>query len=365
MSLILDPNKSYCPICRGLFTISKMIFDKETGLCFCSKCFKASRGKCTICSKEICNVSAPTFGTKFYCKKCWEERFSICRGCNRAYRKDDLFDEGGGNYYCNKCWSKIGAVHDYSYVPKLKFNLLDEEQKVKSVLFMGIELEVAHPEEDEQKIGKKFKKFLQNEKIESHYYLKHDHSVHGFEIVTHPFTLKYGLEKMKFKEILIWLKEQDFYCENCGLHIHIDRKFFETNEIIFMRMFMSCFKKQIFILSKREDENNEFCRYENFNSVEYFLRSPSQKGRHWAFNVKTNKDTSEIRVFKGTLKYNVFRTALEFAQCLSDFSKECDINLFKLRTRKKVIWDKFVRKAKSSKKYEYLVNLMIKEKLCV
>ena len=111
--------------------------------------------------------------------------------------------------------------------------------------------------------------FLKKQKIDDRYYFKQDGSINnGFEVVTHPFTIVYAHHHLKFQKIIKWLEKRNFMSYEtgaCGLHIHLDRDFFNELDITKLRLFFSANREHLYKFSKREGKNDSFCEYENQN----------------------------------------------------------------------------------------------------
>jgi hypothetical protein len=344
-----------CYICGNYINVNKS-FQKDHRF-FCESCFKKTFIKCHKCKGEINGLKETIktgIGGQKYCRKCFYEIFNICRCCHVTfYLREGMYDDNGV-FWCLRCFARMNIVHEYNYLPKLNFL---SDKKEKNVLFMGMELEVGKTKYNENVHPKDFLNFLKKIGVFGFYFLKRDSSISAFEIVSHPFSLLFAKKNMKINEIVKWLAKKDYNLSNCGLHIHLDRNYFDEMDIIKMRIFFSRFKNELFVISGRENPDNEFCLYEKY----CFKKMSSlfnQKGRHCAFNINTNKSTVEIRIFKGSFSYNLILSYLEFCQCLSGFVKSNDIDF--TSHQKKKIWLEFVVK---SKKFSNLYNLLKQREL--
>lgn len=363
-----------CQICCTDFFKKNLIKCSLTGSIkkdkyICPKCYNANFIKCSNCNQIyfIQELKNGANGLR-YCAFCWHDRFNHCDRCNNPFWKDDLrYEEGSGSYFCAACWIKVNLIHDYSYNPLPSFSKCSHEPL--KTLFMGIELELEHKHSAE-KMAKKFLDFLTSINMKNYFYLKYDSSVNGFEIVSHPFTLQYIKEYMQMNKILIYLADNKFSAnEKCGLHIHMDKRFFSLDDIRKIRIFISKYKKQIFPLTYRTCTDNQFCIYENYD-VPFILNNNNLSGRHWAFNPNTSKKTVELRMFNATLDINNFFSALEFSSALGCFIKTIPLKVFSYvhnATNIKFlnIWKLFCIFVNKKEKYENLLNLLKKEKVYV
>lgn len=350
-----------CCKCNSLYpsALIKHFSYNNDILVFCSYCYKNEIISCRLCSqktfKEKVLGGADGF---YYCKKCWLKKFNYCYRCHKSSYKEDLRIEGeSGKLYCNECWIKYHLIHDYSYQPRYKMNKCLEE--TSSTLFMGLELEVEHNKTPEI-VATQFLEFLKTIDMEKFIYFKYDASVRGFEIVTHPFSLKYITTNMQIPKILNWLEENGFKVSaRCGLHFHLDNEFLTKDNRVKMRIFISKYQDNIFEISGRQNKNNEFCVYEVYE-LRYFKEiGLEQDGRHWAYNCDTDKRTSEIRMFNGTLDTNKFFGALQFAHSLANYVKTISLHDFEEKnTDYYDLWESYIKLVNGNKNYKELIELL-------
>ena len=166
---------------------------------------------------------------------------------------------------------------------------------------------------------------------------------YGFEIISEPMTSGFIQEnKNKFKKILDYLKEKGYSSHNggnCGLHIHVSKKYFGDNEdeqdkmLRKLILFTETYKDELGRFSRRN--NFHYCQFtsnryaNNYTNVEdrYLKSSKVLKDmnkscdRYQVINTE-NTNTIEIRIFRGTLKYETFMATLEFVNNLITMIKE-------------------------------------------
>jgi hypothetical protein len=288
-----------------------------------------------------------------------------CCGCSEEIHKRKKYYYKG-NYYCAECLG--GEIIDGSE-PRLKFL---KNQEDKDNLFMGFELETESDDYQSDGIyANRLLQLLEKSGVAQYYFIKGDGSLDsGFELVSHPFLLKRGLEKLQFKKIFDWLKRNKFDCEssgNCGFHIHLNKSFFNKEDLLKMEAFFSLNQDYIFKLSGRSDKYNSFCQYNDFD-LENYLHSDSSGGceddgeRYHALNFSTGRQTIEIRAFGGTLDYKKFLAFLEFADVLSRFCKTFSLKTILQHGNSNRSWKQFTRWARY-KKYNKLVLQLKKDKI--
>lgn len=177
-------------------------------------------------------------------------------------------------------------------------------------MFLGVEIEVDKGGEIENNA----KYVIDN--LEN-CYVVHDGSLdNGFEIVTHPSTLNYH-KQMNYLEVFKWLVEKGYKAhdtQTCGIHVHFNRDYLSSNKTIQDL----CITKILFLLEKYSDIIENIARRKSNRFSNKIKREKEDdslldllykaKGSGWGqskYNAVNliHKDTVEIRIFKGTLKY--------------------------------------------------------------
>ena len=231
-------------------------------------------------------------------------------------------------------------IKPYNYKPdKFNFNKIYGSDDMNP--YLGVELEVDKAGENDDNA-----KMVIDTLGDNNVYCVHDGSLtDGFEIVTHPCTLDYHLntdyEKIFKKLIKLGYKSHD--TTTCGLHIHFNKNYFgesKTIQDLCITKLLYLFEKYWDNIAKfsRRDNNNYASRYgieENDSMFEVLYKAKAAKdsfnGRYRSINLK-NEDTVEIRVFKGTLKYNTFIATLQFVDKLIKMCRELGLEDIQLIT---------------------------------
>lgn len=223
-------------------------------------------------------------------------------------------------------------INNYSYKPCLTFHNLPGEEG--EPLYMGCEIEVDNGKNREQG-AKSVSEVLGDD----HAYCKYDGSLgpEGFEIVTYPCTLGYH-KSMPYEKLFKNLASQGYRSHdtsNCGLHIHINRAFFGTSKLeqdLNISKLIYLFEKfwgQVVTIARRGP--NRFAQRVFLEDDEspLDLYGKSKSDRRLAINLQ-NKDTVEIRIFKGTIKYSTFLNTLEFVSVMCHAAK--DVSIYDVQT---------------------------------
>lgn len=219
-------------------------------------------------------------------------------------------------------------IKSYNYRPnKFNLNKLSNEDE----LYIGCELEVAMGGEKDE--NAKLACDLINDSNQ-YVYAKHDSSLRdGFEIVTMPCTYEFHKTlnyKKAFDELVnLGYKSHDTSC--CGMHMHVNRTFFGCNKLeqdLNIAKLLYLFEKfwtEITYIARR-DSNRYAQRFnmEQDDTIMDIYAKSKNHDRYGVINLK-NKDTVEIRIYKGTLNYNTFMNTLEFTKKICMFAKKIDI----------------------------------------
>lgn len=269
----------------------------------------------------------------------------VCSDCYDVIlerEEEDQYDseEDSTGFDCN--------IKEYGYKPIPIFYKVNNDSSLYDVAtelhkglpepFFGVELEVDMPSS-----GYSCSANVDNDAgtlretiplFDDLYYIKHDGSLNcGMEIVSHPMTLKYHLEKAPWEAILkecVSMGYRSNDVSTCGLHIHINsnslgRTYEDVSDtmykmVLFTEVLWNDFRK----FSRRRSMS--FCgKYDSYVPNEDFKKFKDKVGgkafRNAAVNI-TNRKTVEIRIIKGTLNLVSFRAALQFAFLLRLLSME-------------------------------------------
>jgi hypothetical protein len=157
-------------------------------------------------------------------------------------------------------------------------------------------------------------------------YLKEDGSLNfGFEIVTHPATLKYYQQEVNWRTIekLRGMGFRSWDTSTCGLHVHIDRRAFKDRTHL---LAMTYLLNRNWQLSQHVAGRNSSygsigndCKYDNVRTIKSNWGRGRGGERYMAINLQNN-NTVEIRMFKGSLKVERVLSAIEFCHAVVQYS---------------------------------------------
>lgn len=326
------------------------IMGVNDGTSVCSDCYDNS-WRCEDCEWLTHNSSyAPSYDVldhrgrrRTVCDAC-SENYEYCEDCER-------YISGG----CEDCYGS-GRVNSYSYHPSpMFFSPGSISHREPNEVVTGFELEV-------EVMGASYNDSAQiaQDIFGDLAYLKSDGSLdHGFEIVTHPFTLGYLREKMDILDSLKRLTDLGVRSANtrtCGLHVHINRGYFRRRETSLYRLLSLLYHNstQWVAISGRNstqwanwDRDNDTSRWvdyvkhlrsETSGWLNYEPRpARSNEDRYVAVNLQP-RNTVELRFFKGTLNPETLRARLEGVHAAVLYSNHTRINI---NAKKAWDWDKF------------------------
>ena len=245
------------------------------------------------------------------------------------------------------------GLHSWNYTPN-QFTLVGRNKYKER---FGVEIEI-----DKGSYGRECCEEIRN-LCSDNIYLKHDGSlINGIEIVSMPATLASHRNPkiIPWKRILETAKNCGFRSHNaktCGLHVHVDRKFFgdsqreQTINIAKLILLMDKFWDKLVIFSRREEyELNRWASRinwytadtktminEHYNDPRYiekylleqmsysFDKQEDHDERYKCLNIQ-NSNTVEFRLFRGTLKYSTFMACIELVSELIHSARNSPVN---------------------------------------
>jgi hypothetical protein len=357
--------EAICCHCSALViecTYCKKMYLKEESFCltseksYCPECAKNYLIRCSRCHSyfDKRSTKTKTHNEEVFCENCSAEFFKICYGCGQEFFIE-LLNRHRNLLFCNLCMTNLVVIKEYNFTPD-KFNT--QKLSWDNELYLGLELEIEtnQPPEQDEYLASDILKFLKTLQLGQSFYIKHDGTVKGFELVSQPATLKYIHTNIPWFNILKWLREQNFTSYksgNCGLHIHLNKPFFTAIDIHKLRLFFMTNNIFIYEFSKRKGYNDKYCQYENINPSNFIKDGKRQDGKYWAIRTRTDKkNTVEFRVFRGTLSYPRFIASLQFCDALSHYIKLVSI----VSCQKKSSWISFIQWCVKTNMYQHFIN---------
>jgi hypothetical protein len=246
-----------------------------------------------------------------WCSRCASRYWDYCGDCGEWYA--DYND----NDQCDDAYRY--GINDYSFKPTPIFHYKPEKP---SQTFFGFELEVEAVHETISRGVDIIREHATDELL----YLKGDGSLNdGFEIVTHPMTHDWAMEKFPWEMIekLRRAGYRSWDTDTCGLHVHASRTSFVDRSHLW---------KWTYLINKNNKECIELAgrnsHYAQFYGVkptsDIVLKKAMPRERYVAINLNP-KHTVEVRIFKGSLRIPRVKTALDFMQSTIEFANKLTI----------------------------------------
>lgn len=313
---------------------------------WCADCVESDAVTCDGCGNLVSDDETTSDDTENFCPQCMEERFRcddcdsifphdsansindgdrcVCDYCYRQYRacancgclglRDDMYYRD--DWYCSDCDpgdsddEESDWIHPYSHKPLPHFH-------GKGPRYFGVELEVEvmnehYVDDCAQRVQDYFDDFA---------YLKSDGSLtRGFEIVTHPASLEYHRGVWgDFYTPRTCKGLKSFQTTTCGLHVHISRAAATTLTWSKFVSFISEPSHQRITEKIAMRSNSAWCTY--FKKP-VGSRRVLRNGTHGDAVNCANRDTVEVRIFKGTLRGLSVIRAIEYCDSVLSWCKD-------------------------------------------
>ena len=317
----------------------------------CDDCCDDQCVRCDHCSEYVYRVDTISDGHITLCTECRDNHYNCCTECDRIIHNEDTHWDRNDDPYCDRCYCEE-EIEEYNYKPDPVFYGTDTR-------YLGVELEAdCGGRDDDNALAIKNIANCHGE----HIYIKSDGSLdNGFEIVTHPMTLDYHMDKMQWHDVLasaIRMGYKSHQTSTCGLHIHVNRSSLGSSEkeqedtISKILFFVEKHWNEVFAFSRRReyDINRWAARYGFEKTGKEILdkAKTGSLGRYSAVNL-CNYKTIEFRIFRGTLKYNTLIAALQFVDEICNVAFSLSENELDKQS-----WTEFVMGIKHSELIQYL-----------
>jgi hypothetical protein len=173
-------------------------------------------------------------------------------------------------------------------------------------------------------------------------YAMHDGSLSdGFEMATMPATLNYHMNYINYKDafdVASALGYRAHDTRTCGLHVHINRRFFGSAKATqgikaaFMTLILERNWSEMVKFSRRDYHHiEEWANARDLSDDVYSDDTDSEivgkfydkyDDKYVAVNTQ-HSNSFEIRIFRGTLRYETYIATLQFVSNLAHIAKEC------------------------------------------
>ena len=336
---------------------------------YCQNC----GSMCDRCEDTMSQNDRYFVGDSAWCEHCHDNYSFYCEGCSDTYDVDDGYNSVQDTTYCDSCFSRCAyycddcgeaffdddpcdcrndgssscrcgrsrTIHDYSCKPQIEFHGTS-----KSNLYMGLELET--------RIGLEFSASAEyaSRELQGIAILKSDSSIggQGFEIVTQPHThAQYRDNSAKLWQVINELRTtyeaRSWDTDTCGLHIHVSRTGFTSKA--HMHRFISFIYKNAEVMMKFAGRKSSYARFNDvwrfdqydrpYFSLAHKLDPNAPTERYSAVNTQ-NRDTIELRFFRGTMNPSGVLSALDLVQAGVEYTRDLRLSDVKIGA---LSWDWF------------------------
>lgn len=329
-----------CEDCHGAVPRSRAV--EYEGYYFCPDCMTT----CADCGEDIpymYSYRCVDDEDNVYCESCINDYY-ICERCGDRYISLDnlTYDEENEAYYCDCCLDNIrrerGPIKSYHTFKNHERPRFYGNSKRNEALHVGFELEVDAGRERVQKDRNTLAKGIKD-MFGDFFRFENDGSLsyRGWENISQPADLEYLLScKEDFRIMFEYLMDNGMRSHDagsCGLHMHLDRKYFGSYEDAAVAKLLYLFEKfrdNMLRFSRRSyDQCDQWAKFRKDEGagdgwIKYAIRR-SKNGwhddRYYAVNL-INRDTIEIRLWRGTLNLDTFFATLKFTFRLAELCKK-------------------------------------------
>lgn len=355
-------DKMLCPDCKDCYytceECGQTIYEDEThkyhGDTVCETCFNEHFSNCDCCEGAY-DLADDTWGGM--CQVCCDEHF-VCDGCGEIIHSDSYGEDG----MCEDCYQRSSErIHGYHCGGNKGICFYPHEGEP---LYFGIELET-DDYKDRHGAGEELYEVSEEDAL---FWQEEDGSLEdGIEIITQPCTLDYHRDKFPWGRIREAVKKYGGKSEKtnaAALHIHFNKSFLdgEESELYQLRLIylFEKFRDELLVLARTSQYLWE--RSAKAYRLNLFDCSPKSKMRElrqdcdrlMAVNLHSDKDTIEIRLFRGTLGRDTILASIELVDFLVRLARGTST-----ATLQRLTWRGLLKKIKA-KDYQYLPAYLVK-----
>ncbi len=302
----------------------------------CQDCLDNNTYLCYRCGNRHWTDDSYSYNDSLICTFCYGNYYENCYECGRTLDDDDVYhvDDEDDHPLCEFCYDKVKdrCIQSYNYKPSPLF--YDDpnsgyDSYPGSGIFYGVELEMDKGGEDNENAQLLLN--IANDEAD-HLYIKRDGSLaNGFELVTYPMTLKYHLSEMPWNKIMLKALQLGYRSHDtttAGLHVHIGRaglgETYEEQEDVIARIvfLVEQFWDYMLKFSRRTEEqvNRWAARYGHKENPKETLKNAKDcYSRYVCLNLN-NYTTIELRIFRGTLRYETFVAVLQLVDSICNIA---------------------------------------------
>lgn len=333
------------------------------GVVVCAPCYNSHFEHCICCGDSYDrNYEEQRLGAwGGMCCTCSDEHF-VCEECGETCHLDSCGEDGLCQDCVNKEYGRIKGYHTgadggIQYQPYWS----------SDSVYFGIELET-DDYDDRVEASNELYALSQGETL---FWQEEDSSLQeGIEIISQPCTLDYHRDSFPWSKIREIVRKHGGLSERTGtsaLHIHFSLSFFngqglELRQLRLIYLFEK-FREQLAILARTSDyllsRSAQEYRYErdtlfHGEAEDRLAALKSRYGRYMAVNLE-NRNTIEIRLFRGTLSRRVILASIELVDFLIRLAKNTET-----RTLQRLSWKGLLKRIRAGN-YQFLPAYLIEK----
>ena len=334
----------YCERCNSAYSGDDYCVDDES---WCEYCYENSTFYCEPCGTSYSDRNDYySVDDDTWCDDCTTRHAWWCNDCDLYNREGsecsncDNTQDGNPSITGRTCNCRK-VIHDYNCKPPLVFH-----GESKSGLYMGLELETQIRGGSVSEASEYASTALLVNDVGI---IKYDASIgrdgyDGFEIVTQPHThLQYREHSDTLWNTINTLRldygARSWDTKSCGIHIHVSRAGFSGGA--HTHRFISFVYSNAEYMMKFGGRKSDYARFNDvftFNeydqpvkSFKHKVGSPSKYNteRYSAVNTQ-NRDTLELRFFRGTMNTSTVLSALDLVQAMVEYTRVLRLDEVKL-----------------------------------
>lgn len=332
---------NYCEDCSSMVASDCTVWIEREEKCICDYCSDNNYFTCECCSRITNNNDQTTTSNgSEICQDCYDDNYFTCEDCGEVLHNHYYSDD----CRCQDCdcsnEDDYEGLYNYSYKPTPIFQSQIVEKRSKTIKgvnienyntnkklnYLGIELEHSVGRDSKADIIEQVYNLINN------VYYKEDGSLDdGIELVTHPMEF-YSINWKNWAEVLKYLRSRS--CKSydtsysCGLHVHVNKEAFGNYGLLKAQYISAKVESFLHKISKRTRSN-----WRNWSAPSNISYPDMKAFKHEVIKRRLNKDKSvynaprgafhgtsntiELRMFRGTLNMDGFRSCVEFAKDIS------------------------------------------------
>lgn len=301
------------------------------------------------------------YGDRVVCDSCHDSCYRYCDECDTDRNVND--DE---HYHENDDDNGNTHIHSYNFKQHIIMHQTEDDLK-NATIIQDNQSNWAHPYAAITHLGLELEVEAKNASIsdgvdillpsiaDDTLILKYDGSLsNGFEIVSQPMTLAWAKDNFPWDKLteLAGIGFRSWNTQTCGIHVHVARDAFisPSHQAKFIHLIMRNPEAWSPIGGRT---NTHWAKYDKSELYRLPEKIKNRVGddRYTAVNM-CNRATLEIRIFRGSLKPERVKAALEFADACVEYTRKLSIN--EIISKKGLNASEFTKWVSTQEKYPNL-----------